>query len=384
MRKLLLVLLFIIPVVSFCQNEYKITTESALRQEVSGSDAVVTAFVTITNIGNPDNWYENFSGFVLQSKNTREVYKLIDARNILEDEVMPNGVISASLSFLVPKSADSIMLKYPERYGGKETFLFRSYYLSKNDNESETYVGENGIVLSTGHKPENKGGDNNSSNPENNNGSNKPSKVGKDVSPLPAYFNLLTGGIGFMKSSSGNKNQFFWQALISVKPFLYTFKKQKLALLLDIEGGITTIQYMGNDNSDNFLSFFGIDKDIWVAKHDHGKIIPINNWSVYVGLGMAYNKNPNLVPYISSKLGWNSVSDGLVRIYSKVNGPSNTLSYSELLRGPGFKLEVGVYINNWVCLSYNFYSYKATSGNSALNSSYLGHFLNLALGSYVL
>lgn len=66
MKNLLLILLIIIPAISFCQNEYKITTESAIRQEYSGSEAVVTAFVTITNIGNPDNWYENFSGFVLQ------------------------------------------------------------------------------------------------------------------------------------------------------------------------------------------------------------------------------------------------------------------------------------------------------------------------------
>lgn len=398
MKNLLLILLIIIPAISFCQNEYKITTESAIRQEYSGSEAVVTAFVTITNIGNPDNWYENFSGFVLQSKNTREVYKLVDARSILKDEIMPGGVISASLSFLVPKSADSIYLRYPLRYGGKETFLFRSYYLSKNDNGSETYVGESGIVLTTGQKPDNKEGDKNSSNPDNkegnNNSSNPDSKEGSNnpsnpdnnsgntrSTPKnePSYFySHFTGGMGLMKTNSGNKNHLFWQVRYTMKPVLHSFKKKKLRLVLDFDIGITSIHYSVSDKSDRYLDFYGIDKNKWEATNDSGNVNPINNWNIYGGVGVVYDKNPKVAPYISLKFGWNWVNNSYVRIYPKLYGPNNYISRGQDLDGPGIKIDAGIYLFDIICFSYNFYSFKATSGNSILNAAYTGHFINFS------
>lgn len=386
MKNILLILLILIPAVSFCQNEYKITTESAIRQEYSGSEAVVTAFVTITNIGSQDNWYENFSGFVLQSKNTKEVYKLIDARNILNDEIMPSGVISASLSFLVPKSADSLYLKYPLRYGGKETFLFRSYYLSKNDNESETYVGENGIILTTGLKPDNKQGDNDIYNPDNNSGNNNSSnpdnnsgKTHSTPKNEPSYFySHFTGGMGLMKTNSGNKSNLFWQVMYTMKPVLHSFKKQCLRLVLDFDIGITAIHYSVGDKSDRYLDFYGIDKNKWTAKNDSGNVNPINNWNIYGGVGVVYDKNPKAAPYISIKFGWNFVNNSYVRIYPNLYGTNNYISRGQDLDGPGIKIDAGIYLFNTICFSYNFYSFKATSGNSVLNAAYTGHFINFS------
>lgn len=375
----------IIPAISFCQNEYKITTESVIRQEFSGSDAVVTAFITITNIGNIDEWYENFNGFVLRAKNSGEIYKLVDARKTLGDEIMPKGLISASLSFLVPKSADSLYLKYPQRYGGKEIFLFRSYYLSKNDNGTETYVGERGVTLTTGQKPENKVGDNNPSNTDNNNGSNNPSypdnntgkRYIKDTGPDYLYIHF-GGGAGFMKTNSGNKNNLFWQIGLIVKPLIYTFKKQNLRLVCDFDLGITSINYIADDKSDRYLDFYGINNNKWLANNDSGRSNPITNLNIYGGIGVVYDKNLKAAPYISIKFGWNFVNNSYVRIYPKFYGPNNYISRGEDLNGPGIKIDVGVYLFKAICISYNFYSFKATSGNSVLNAAYTGHFINFS------
>lgn len=373
MRKILLILLFIIPVVSFSQNEYKITTESAIRQEYSGSEAVVTAFVTITNIGNQDNWYDNFSGFVLQSKNTREIYKLIDARNILEDEINPNGMISASLSFLVPKTADSLYLKYPLRYGGKETFLFRSYNLSKNDNESETYVGESGIVLTTGQKPENKEGNNNSK-----------GKTDRElVAGIDGLANLITGGIGFMKSSIGNKYNLSYQGFfLTLKPFIYKFKKNNLALILDLEWGGGGSSIVGNDNnqSDTYLNFYGLDNKKYLAEPSHNSIFIY--YSVYAGPGLSYYKYKYFTPYCSFKIGYNYLTQNDGKLYNIENGQKILIMNNNSLSGLGFKYDMGIYFAKILCFSYQFNYFYAASRNSILNSNYIGHFLNLSVGGY--
>jgi hypothetical protein len=182
-----------------------------------------------------------------------------------------------------------------------------------------------------------------------------------------------------MKTNTGNKDNLFWQVLFAFKPLLYTFKKQNLRLILDLEGGFTSIQYSADDKSRRYLDFYGLNSNEYTAKNDSGNANPVNNLSVYGGLGVVYDKNQKISPYISLKFGYNYVNNSYVRIYPKLFGINYTISRAEELSGPGMKIDIGVYLFGSICFSYNFYSFKATKNNSVLNAVYTGHFLNFAI-----
>lgn len=359
----------------FAQSEFIITTESAIWQEFSGSNAVITAFITITNTGSTDNWYDNFSEFRLKSRNTGNYYKLIDTRKILENDVNPGEFISVSYSFLVPRSADSLMLIYPERYGGKEIFLARSYEISKNKKdftqESEPYVSENDVTIITGQYP--------SKNKEN----SKPTKGDYSTQSENAIFLFPTfGGAGLMKTDKGEKGEYFWQIGYKIPFKIKTFKKQNLNLYADIEFGIMSIQFSKN-KSKAFLDFYGLDNSTFVATNDSGRYNPINNWNIYGGIGIEYDKSSIVAPYLSLKAGFNWVNDSYVRIYPTINGPGSYISRAEDLNGPGFQFQFGLTFFKKIFICYNFYSFKAINGNSVLNTTYTGHFINLWLASLI-
>ncbi|HEY5535144.1 MAG TPA: hypothetical protein VIL99_09460 [Ignavibacteria bacterium] len=377
MKNLILFLLIFIPSILICQNEYKITTESVTWQGFSSTDAVVTAFITITNTGSTDNWYENFNGFSLRKKSSDENYKIVDIRKMLEDNSSPgSSVVSASLSFLVPITADSLMLKYPERYGGKEIFLARSFEItkrkSKTEDYSEPYVSDNDITRTTGKEP------------SSDRGYHPSSKGEYKAEPETAIFLIPTmGGGGILKTDKGNKNEYFWQIGYKIPIKIITFKKQNINLFTDIEFGLMAISFVRGNRSNNFLNFYGLDKSTLKAENDSGSYNPIYNLNIYGGFAIEYDKNPIIAPYLSFKVGYNWVNDSYVRIYPISSGPGNHISREEDLSGPGFQFQLGFTFFKKVCLFYNFYTFKATNGNSILNATYTGHFINLWLGGLI-
>ena len=126
-----LVLLLLLPFLSgnvLAQHDFKLYSDGYTFEKLDKNYVILKVFLTAYEIGSIASWNDDISDFRLSYTADLEESKAVAYTPELKISEIGTEPLLMSLSFIIPKNAQNVYLKFPQKYGGLKTKIFSQSY----------------------------------------------------------------------------------------------------------------------------------------------------------------------------------------------------------------------------------------------------------------
>ncbi len=146
MNKIIIVLFLLLIVInrtSYSQSDYKISANGYTFESYNDHEVSLKIYLSSYSLGSVTEWDGDLSGFVLSSERGQKVFPLKEFIPVIKENNTGTKPAVFTLIYLVPKNADYIVLKLPEKYNNLNIKIYDKSYNAQNQiTEKKNTIGK--------------------------------------------------------------------------------------------------------------------------------------------------------------------------------------------------------------------------------------------------